>query len=570
MALTKVSYSMIAGTPANIVDFGAVGNGTTDDTAAIQAAINSGAATVYFPPGTYKVTAPINITQVGARCLIGAGQQQTIILGSGTFSTIFNLGDNVSQLTRGTIRDMQIAGSGANINYGIYGTRVEHWSFLNLWVVGFKLANVTTGYGYCNNFIDCEFSYGAGDGLWLNKIFSGGGNNAIEILGCRIFANDGFGIKMENGYGIYIDGATIEANKKGGIFNIGCQAVRIAGYFESNGTTGHTFATPSRTVKADIILNGSSAGNIMSSAFPSRGVVIEACQAYNPIDAFIYNAGAVDTVVNGCTTPQPNTTLWLEQYEDIYKGAGVTISRCDSFETLYAEENTSSNKLSQFSSTVKIVDSRKTSPVFKNYAKQNMNEWSVLSGGIATTFSRSDDAAYKEYQGVQAFQIATAGAGTASIYGFTLEADDYPELIGKLVYFGVAGASESGVSFAPYNNQLGVYTSFSGTDWGIVTSTFTWPASGTIQLGFYMTGSGGKAWVAGAILAPVGYPITEAYGTVPQFTKQWYGSAAPVAGTWERGDVVINNAPSAGGTPGWVCVTAGTPGTWKAMANVAA
>lgn len=48
-----------------------------------------------------------------------------------------------------------------------------------------------------------------------------------------------------------------------------------------------------------------------------------------------------------------------------------------------------------------------------------------------------------------------------------------------------------------------------------------------------------------------------------------YDTAAPTTGTWERGDIVWNSAPSAGGTPGWMCVAAGTPGTWKAMANLA-
>lgn len=48
-----------------------------------------------------------------------------------------------------------------------------------------------------------------------------------------------------------------------------------------------------------------------------------------------------------------------------------------------------------------------------------------------------------------------------------------------------------------------------------------------------------------------------------------YGTAAPKTGTWARGDICYNATPSAGGTPGWVCTTGGTPGMWKAMANLA-
>ena len=47
-------------------------------------------------------------------------------------------------------------------------------------------------------------------------------------------------------------------------------------------------------------------------------------------------------------------------------------------------------------------------------------------------------------------------------------------------------------------------------------------------------------------------------------------SAAPTAGTWAVGDVVWNSAPTAGGTIGWVCTTAGTPGTWKTFGAIAA
>jgi hypothetical protein len=59
MALTKVSYAMIEGAAFNVLDFGAIGDGTTDDTVAIQAAAAAlqanGGGTLYFPPGTYVV-----------------------------------------------------------------------------------------------------------------------------------------------------------------------------------------------------------------------------------------------------------------------------------------------------------------------------------------------------------------------------------------------------------------------------------------------------------------------------------------------------------------------------------
>jgi hypothetical protein len=40
-------------------------------------------------------------------------------------------------------------------------------------------------------------------------------------------------------------------------------------------------------------------------------------------------------------------------------------------------------------------------------------------------------------------------------------------------------------------------------------------------------------------------------------------AAAPTTGSWARGDFLWNSAPSSGGLIGFVCVTGGTPGTWK-------
>lgn len=61
-AVTRTAQDKMRDT-VSVKDFGAVGDGVTDDTVAIQAAINSSAGNlaVYFPAGTYKVTSQITI-----------------------------------------------------------------------------------------------------------------------------------------------------------------------------------------------------------------------------------------------------------------------------------------------------------------------------------------------------------------------------------------------------------------------------------------------------------------------------------------------------------------------------
>jgi hypothetical protein len=72
---------------ANVKDYGAIGDGTTDDTAAIQDAIDANLGVVFFPPGEYRITSVLDLTaRNGGRTVIrGSGRsentQGTRILG---------------------------------------------------------------------------------------------------------------------------------------------------------------------------------------------------------------------------------------------------------------------------------------------------------------------------------------------------------------------------------------------------------------------------------------------------------------------------------------------------------
>ena len=68
---------MINGAPVNVLDYGATGNGVTNDAAAIQAALDTGNA-VYIPQGDYIIGTPLKV-QTSHQMIFGDGTLSSLI-----------------------------------------------------------------------------------------------------------------------------------------------------------------------------------------------------------------------------------------------------------------------------------------------------------------------------------------------------------------------------------------------------------------------------------------------------------------------------------------------------------
>ena len=143
MALTKVHNRLIEGAAVNVLDFGAKGDGVTDDTAAIQAALDAG-RDVFFPFGQYKITSTLNQSLQGQK-LFGNFSRSTALQSKIFLDT--GATDNVLMNVRGpacTIESLVLVGKGrtASGSY-VIDANEEGYDSENNGDVDFHMINAT-------------------------------------------------------------------------------------------------------------------------------------------------------------------------------------------------------------------------------------------------------------------------------------------------------------------------------------------------------------------------------------------------------------------------------------------
>jgi Pectate lyase superfamily protein len=198
----------------NVRDFGAVGDGVTDDTTAIQNTVNwtTGAnrGTIYFPAGTYNVTAPITFNYNGPLSICFRGDGAASYL-TGTFAPGYILDRSLvspSNQAQVVIEKLQIQNHSGTSGSGAIRVGSCISAVIRDIVVVNGFTCITTedspGNSSQNAFIQNVHFIGA-DQTGCNGLVMGGGGS---VQGCDWIGCD-FGARMY-GNGWYMGGNRIE------------------------------------------------------------------------------------------------------------------------------------------------------------------------------------------------------------------------------------------------------------------------------------------------------------------------------------------------------------------------
>lgn len=309
----------------SVKDFGAVGDGTTNDATAIQNAINAAAAlpasggssglggisgaTVYFPPGVYRINTGLTVTN-GVK-LVGNGERSSVI-------NYYGSGAAISNITPGTrigkigIMEMTIANK-ASGTIGLDLDSVSYSEFTSLWIDSFttavKMSSPTNGWSVYNRFYNvtsnlcttgfylaptstnahtfyaCRYNTGTSNTNGIGwQIADSNGNQIIACHGDMVSNNTYFAKLTATGAG-YTDGNVFWGNRIEGDGAYTVYGINLGSNVQYS-TVGGNYYTAITTAR---VLTDSGYGNtLLDPVFAQSGIAATAVWDGVPTGQFVW------------------------------------------------------------------------------------------------------------------------------------------------------------------------------------------------------------------------------------------------------------------------------------------
>jgi hypothetical protein len=319
----------------NVKSFGARGDNTADDTGAIRQAISaaatSGQGVIHFPPGNYRVTGPLTLTD--AITFVGDGVDVSTIRHHGVGNAIAMPGTATAQIVKTSIRDMSILGDGVSSDVGLLLTYASYGFYQNVRVAGFR-TGISVRDSWCLSFEQVTAESCRQDGWQFGR-----DANNVGMKNCVALKNARAGYSLAGPRGLVLFDCDAEENGTGVVIaaapGLGTEKISIlGGYYEGNITDeisirsdGGGVRPKAITIRDAYFVHTSKTATSGGTAVRVRDVItlgVEGCHFSARGDGYKYSlylqdSGAVAGVIWGSGNLD-------ESSAGRYKGSGTSLS----------------------------------------------------------------------------------------------------------------------------------------------------------------------------------------------------------------------------------------------------
>lgn len=577
-AALRTVWAVLMDRPLSVKHYGATGDGVTNDSAAVQAAIDAAVAlgkSLFFPAGVY-----IGSQQYAQMLGYTAERRAIWTIPAGAVLRIVGEGVGLSVLRT----------AAADPTYGHFwidtGAAVE---FEGLTMHGRRTVSYS---GYCRaingralarlSVRDCEF-YELDLGVCVERSMEGAQEQSqdLSVSGClfRDMFALGVNTKMGGAKRIKVEGNTFRNFVGGGPITIeaednqraeiDCELIAVTGnVIDVSASNGIVIAEKARrcTIAGNVINGCLDAGVFLSSSYSAGDdAVTPDAQSDTPVSEVVVSGNVITAGATGIEVDTEDGVhdklLIVGNLISSMTGSGVRLGG-----GLAAYALGAINNLTIADNEIHGCGGAGVTAI--NVNANQMNYLRVIGNRVATTGAGADGIQVRAGTEITIAGNDVRGAGRHGIYaqmcsGLRVKANN------------VKGSGTHGVNvYGCSKAEIVANTSRENVSGGLRVEALAVTApsddvfiganrcAGNGGTGLTMTGTGRSNHRVGSnnLSGNTGADIS---GTADNFN-----TAAPVAGAWVVGDVVAKSNVTSGVNAGWVCVAAGTPGTWAPFGAV--